>query len=82
MHSHCRSWVTRVILSALQRRPLFTQVQTLRCIALSDTQGQQQTHALQQSRGGFEIGCQACSSSSKALASFKSTVSKPSVNQP
>ena len=33
-------------------------------------------------RGGFEISCQACSSSSKALASFRSRVSKPSVNQP
>jgi hypothetical protein len=33
-------------------------------------------------RGRFEIGCQACSSSSKASASFKSSVSKPSVNQP
>jgi hypothetical protein len=33
-------------------------------------------------RGGFEISCQACSLSSKALASFKSRVSKPSVNQP
>src|SRR5262249_33053010 len=33
-------------------------------------------------RGGFEISCQACSSSSKTLASFKSRVSKPSVNQP
>jgi hypothetical protein len=32
-------WVTCVILSALQRRPLFTQMQTLRCIALIDTQG-------------------------------------------
>ena len=31
-------------------------------------------------RGGFEISCQACSSSSKRLASFKSRVSKPSVN--
>jgi hypothetical protein len=33
-------------------------------------------------RGRFEIGCQACSSSSSALASFRSSVSKPSVNQP
>jgi hypothetical protein len=33
-------------------------------------------------RGRFEIGCQACSSSSSALASFKESVSKPSVNQP
>src|SRR5262249_1749591 len=33
-------------------------------------------------RGRFEIGCQACSSSSSALASFKSSMSKPSVNQP
>jgi len=33
------------------------------------------------SRGRFEIGCQACSSSSSALASFKESVSKPSVNQ-
>jgi len=32
--------------------------------------------------GGFEISCQACSSSSKTLASFKSRVWKPSVNQP
>jgi hypothetical protein len=30
----------------------------------------------------FEIGFQACSSPSRALASFKSSVSKPSVNQP
>jgi two-component system NtrC family sensor kinase len=33
-------------------------------------------------RGCFESLCQACSSSSSALASFRSTVSKPSVNQP
>jgi hypothetical protein len=33
-------------------------------------------------RRWFEIGCQACSSSSNALASFRSSVSKPSVNQP
>jgi hypothetical protein len=33
-------------------------------------------------RGRFEIGDQACSSSSSALASFKSSVSNPSVNQP
>jgi hypothetical protein len=30
----------------------------------------------------FEIGCQACSSSRRALASFGSSVSKPLVNQP
>jgi hypothetical protein len=30
----------------------------------------------------FEIGFQACSSPSRALASFKPSVSKPSVNQP
>jgi hypothetical protein len=33
-------------------------------------------------RRWFEIGCQACSSSSNALASFRSSVSKPSVNRP
>jgi hypothetical protein len=33
-------------------------------------------------RGRFEIGCQAASSSNSALACFKETVSKPSVNQP
>jgi hypothetical protein len=33
-------------------------------------------------RRWFEIGSQACSSSSNALACFKSSVSKPSVNQP
>ena len=33
-------------------------------------------------RGGFEIGCQALSSPSNALASFRSSVSNPSVNQP
>ncbi len=32
--------------------------------------------------GWFEIGCQACSSSSSDLASFRSSVSKPSMNQP
>ena len=48
----------------------------------SDAKGQNQTHALQQSRGGFEVCGQACNSSSKALASFRSIVSKPSVNQP
>src|SRR6185295_14483966 len=56
----------------------------------------ERTHALQQIRGNsfaflissakgrswFEIGSQACSSSSNALACFKSSVSKPSVNQP
>ena len=30
----------------------------------------------------FEIGSQACSSSSNSLASLRSRVSKPSVNQP
>jgi hypothetical protein len=33
-------------------------------------------------RGRFEIRCQTLNSSTKALASFKSSVSKPSVNQP
>jgi hypothetical protein len=33
-------------------------------------------------RGHFKIGYQACSSSSNVLASFRSCVSKPSVNQP
>jgi hypothetical protein len=33
-------------------------------------------------RGRFEIGRQACSSSSSAFASFRSRVSKPSVNHP
>ena len=33
-------------------------------------------------RGCFEIGCQASSSSSSAFASFRSSVSKSSVNQP
>jgi UvrD-like helicase C-terminal domain len=33
-------------------------------------------------RGRFEIGCQAAPSSSSAFASFRSSVSKPSVNQP
>jgi hypothetical protein len=40
------------------------------------------THATRALSGRFEIGCQACSSSSSALASFKESVSKPSVNQP
>jgi MFS family permease len=39
-------------------------------------------HRLCSLRGCFEIGCQECSSSSNALASFRSRVSKPSVNQP
>ena len=34
-----------------------------------------------QLRGRFEIGCQAASSSSSNLASFKSCASNPSVNQ-
>jgi hypothetical protein len=38
--------------------------------------------ALAALRGRFEISCQAPSSSSSALASFRSRVSKPSVNQP
>ena len=33
-------------------------------------------------RGRFETRCQPCNSSSSAFASFKSSVSKPSVNQP
>jgi hypothetical protein len=33
-------------------------------------------------RGRFEIACQACSPSSSALASFRSSVSNPSVNHP
>jgi hypothetical protein len=48
-----------------------------------------ETHAPQQDlcdrtqavRGSFETGCQASSSSSNALASLRSSVSKPSVNQ-
>ena len=50
--------------------------------ALRNLAPQFRTHALQQSEDGFEIGGQACSSSSRALASFRSSVSKPSVNQP
>jgi hypothetical protein len=33
-------------------------------------------------RARFEIGCQACNSSSSALASFKSKISKASVDKP
>ncbi len=44
--------------------------------------GQQETHAPQQNQGGCELAGQACSSSSSAFASFRSSVSKPSVNQP
>jgi hypothetical protein len=33
-------------------------------------------------RASFEIGCQACNSSSSALASFKSKISKASVDKP
>ena len=43
---------------------------------------QEETYAPQQNRGGFGLLSQACNSSSSALASFKSRVSKPSVNQP
>jgi hypothetical protein len=39
-------------------------------------------HSARSLRVRFEIGCQACSSSNSALACFKSSVSKPSVNQP
>jgi hypothetical protein len=42
----------------------------------------EETHALQQSPGSFELLGQTCSSSRSALASFRSSVSKPSVNQP
>ena len=38
--------------------------------------------ASSRNRGRFEIGSQACGSWSSALASFRSSVSKPSVNQP
>jgi len=38
--------------------------------------------AAQNIRGRFESLCQAFNSSSRALASFRSSVSKPSVNQP
>jgi len=44
--------------------------------------GQEETHALQQNRGGFESAGQARGSSSSVLASFRSSVSKLSVNQP
>jgi hypothetical protein len=44
--------------------------------------GKRLERSLKRLRGRFEIGCQACNSSSKALASFRSRVSKPSVNQP
>jgi hypothetical protein len=39
-------------------------------------------HRKREVRGRFEIVDQACSSPSRALASFRSSVSKPSVNQP
>jgi hypothetical protein len=39
-------------------------------------------HRKREVRGRFESRCQACSSPSRALASFRSSVSKPSVNQP
>ena len=52
------------------------------CVTATDETGQFRTHALQQSRGGFESAGQDRSWSSNALASFRSSVSNPSVNQP
>jgi hypothetical protein len=75
--------VTRVNISSVRRpRPQFLRKPTFACAAISVATGHERTHALQQSGGGFKIGCQACSSPSRALASFRSSVSKPSVNRP
>ncbi len=52
----CRLWVIHVISSALWRRPLHTQLQTFRCVALTDVQGHNQTHALQQNREEGIVG--------------------------
>jgi hypothetical protein len=62
--------------------PLSPQFRKYRCNALSDVMGHFQTHAPQQSAGDFGIGCQARNLFSSAFASFRSSVSKPSVNQP
>ena len=61
--------------------PVYTQLRKYRCIAANVETGHEETHAMQQSRVSFEIAVRAFSSSSNAFASFRSSVSKPSVNQ-
>ena len=54
-----------------------------RCIYCGTDQGLTREHIIPLGlRGRFEIGCQPCSVLSNALASFRLSVSKPSVNQP
>ena len=83
-NGQCHLWVIRVgcgprlqqrMSVAPQKRQLATKVRRV-------VKGHFQSHALQQSRGSVEIAGQAFSSSSNALASFRSRVSNPSVNQP
>ena len=70
------SWGVCVTGSSTPRKPTFA------CAAINVEKGHEQTHALQQNRAVSRFVCQAFSSSSKALASLRSSVSKPSVNQP
>jgi predicted DNA-binding transcriptional regulator YafY len=68
-----KRWRQPNSLSNIFREPLADELATLRGVA---------RHLANDGlRGCFEIGCQAASSSSSALASFRSRVSKPSVNQ-
>ena len=68
--------------AAVMKRPAYSCVSPYGP-AILVTHGQQRTHALQQNRRGFsEFAGQACSSPSSAFASFRSSVSNPSVNQP
>src|SRR5208283_102818 len=50
MHSRSPIWVINVILSGLRPCPLFIQSLPNRCIATSDVQGHNRTHALQHDR--------------------------------
>jgi hypothetical protein len=54
-------WVIHVVSSERKRLPLIPRLWTYRCGALSDAKGQEETHALQQSRASFEIAGQAFS---------------------
>ncbi len=50
-------WVMNVVSSVLQRLPLFTQVQTYRCIALSDVPGHLQTSPAQRYTSFLACAC-------------------------
>jgi len=69
-------------LSQCEAGRLYPQAAKVKASREIDDLCQDRPSLLQQSQVGFESAGQACSSLSEVLASLRSSVSKPSVNQP